>query len=204
MKNITIVFLFLGLSLQIFAQDKSDVVPTEPNAICPILIGEKLPEGTVTNLEGKEVSTAELTKEKPTVIIFYRGGWCSYCTNQLAGLNEIEEEIDKLGFQVLAISQDDVASINETKEEKDLDYSVVSDPEMEFAQKMGVAYKMDDKTIERYKGYGIDLKGSGYQLPAPAVFVVDKEGVIQFTYVNPNYSVRLNPEVLLAVLKNVE
>lgn len=204
MKNISILFLFLSLSLQVFAQEESNIVPTEPNAICPILIGEKIPEGTVTNLDNKEVEVTELTKDKPSVIIFYRGGWCSYCTNQLSGLNEIEKEMDELGFQVLAISQDDVAAINETKEEKDLDYNVVSDPEMKFAQKMGVAYKMDEKTIKRYKGYGIDLKGSGYQLPAPAVFVVDKEGIIQFTYVNPNYSVRLSPEVLLAVLKTVK
>ena len=64
---------------------------------------------------------------------------------------------------------------------------------------------MDDKTIERYKGYHIDLEESSgekhHQLPVPSAFVVGTDGVIRFTYVNPDYKVRVDPDVLLAAAR---
>jgi hypothetical protein len=38
-------------------------------------------------------------------------------------------------------------------------------------------------------------------LPVPAVFLVTTNGLIQFEYVNPDYKVRLDPELLLAAAK---
>ncbi len=38
-------------------------------------------------------------------------------------------------------------------------------------------------------------------LPVPAVFLVNTDGIIQFQYVNPNYTVRLKKEVILAAAK---
>ena len=58
---------------------------------------------------------------------------------------------------------------------------------------------------EQYEGFGIDLeKASGEnhgQLPVPSVFVLDQDGVIQFHYVNPDYRVRIDPDVILAAAK---
>ena len=130
-----------------------------------------------------------------------------YCNKQLAGLNQIENEIDSLGFQILAISPDNPTSMMETIKDKDLKYTLLSDASMQYAKKLGIAFKVDDKTIKKYKTFGIDLeKASGenhFQLPAPAVFVIDKKGIIQFSYINPNYKVRLDPTVLLAVLNSM-
>jgi peroxiredoxin len=188
---------------------QQDITVTEDaTEICPILTGENLPDAIVTDMDKEKVSIHKLIEAKPTVIVFYRGGWCPYCTRQLGGLNEIQEEIKSLGFQVLAISPDKVTNQNETKSKEDLKYTLLSDVKMEYARTMGIAFKLDEKIKKRYEGYGIDLaETSGenhYQLPVPAVFVVDKKGVIQFSYINPSYDVRLNPEVLLTVLKTME
>ncbi len=40
-------------------------------------------------------------------------------------------------------------------------------------------------------------------LPVPAVFVVDKKGLVNFQYANPNYKVRLTENFLLAAVKSV-
>ncbi|WP_114324935.1 hypothetical protein [Candidatus Colwellia aromaticivorans] len=34
-------------------------------------------------------------------------------------------------------------------------------------------------------------------LPVPAIYVIDSSGLVQFSYVNPNYKVRLHEELLL-------
>ena len=63
-----------------------------------------------------------------------------------------------------------------------------------------------DKTAEKYKKWGIDLeKASGYKhhyLPVPATYVVGINGIIQFQYTNPDYKVRLDPELLVAAAKS--
>ena len=41
-------------------------------------------------------------------------------------------------------------------------------------------------------------------LPAPAVYVIDAKGVVQFSYVNPNFRVRLHEELLLKAAQLVK
>ncbi len=69
----------------------------------------------------------------------------------------------------------------------------------------GLTFKVDDKTLERYKKSGNSLsEASGVDnpvLPVPAVFVVGTDGTILFEQVNPNHKVRLTPQMLLAILK---
>lgn len=185
-------------------EDNQSVVPNDTKEICPILIGENLPDAEVKNLKSEDVSISELTLEKPTIIVLYRGGWCPYCNTHLAELNEIQDKIQNLGFQVLAVSPDSPNDLEKTLEKGELSYQLLSDSDMVFAQSLGVAFKVDEKTVERYKGYGIELEKSKFQLPAPAVFVVDAKGVIQFSFVNPNYKVRLNKDILLAVLGTIK
>ena len=76
---------------------------------------------------------------------------------------------------------------------------------MKAARALGIAFRMDDATLERYKGCGIDLEtASGethHLLPVPSVFIVGKDGLIKFTYVNPDYKVRVAPDVLLAAAR---
>jgi len=202
MKQLSVFLLLFWASLS-FAQNEN--VPTAANEICPILIGETIPEGSLQNTDGESVDVQELIKKEKTVLVFYRGSWCPYCNKQLSGLQEIEDQIKELGFQVVAVSPDLPENLKKSINKEELNYQLFSDSKMEYAQQLGLAFKVEDKTRKRYKAFGIDLeKNSGethYQLPAPAVFVLNKKGEVQFSYINPNYKVRLAPEILLAVLK---
>ena len=76
---------------------------------------------------------------------------------------------------------------------------------MKGAKAFGIAFHLDKEKWDQYKSYGFDLAdytGESHQmLPVPAVFIIGKDGVIKFSYVNPNYRVRLDPDVLLAAAK---
>jgi peroxiredoxin len=76
---------------------------------------------------------------------------------------------------------------------------------MEAAKRFGVAYQLDEVTVEKYKGYNLDIEAASGQthhmLPVPAVFVLDRSGRIAYSYVNPDYKVRLDPAVLIAAAK---
>ena len=68
-----------------------------------------------------------------------------------------------------------------------------------------MAFRVDDAGYARLKGFGIDLEERSGQahhlLPVPAVLILDKTGRIRFSYVNPDYKVRVAPEVLLEAAK---
>ena len=92
-----ITLLFTGCSNQ-------QAIPLVAYDISRILIGETLPNGNFQNVEGEYIQLKAILEEKPTILVFYRGGWCPYCNVQLSGLVEIEEDILELGYQIVAIS----------------------------------------------------------------------------------------------------
>lgn len=168
-------------------------------------VGDAIPDVKLRTEENQEVSLAKLVAKKSTVLIFYRGGWCPFCTRHLKDLAGIEEDLKKEGAQLLAISMDTPAKLKETPGRDKLGYQLLSDSDAVAIQAFGLAFKADDKTVEKYKGYGINLDAASgkdhHLLPHPAVYVVDKSGKIQFAHFNPDYKARLSPEKILAAVR---
>ncbi len=193
--------LILLFSTSSIAQDYA----MSAEEVNPVLISSTIPDVSVKNTDGKNLNLIDIVKDQPTIFVFYRGGWCPYCNNHLADLKKIEEDLAKEGYKVFAISADRPELLKQTMDKNELTYTLLSDAPMAAAKAFGIAFKMDDETVERYKSYDIDIeKDSGYDhhlLPAPAVFLVDQEGTIKFSYVNPNYKERIDGGILLAAAK---
>lgn len=185
-------------------------VPTDANNVKPLLPGMTIPDIHVLNVEGEKIAITASTMKKPFIITFYRGGWCPYCNAQLAQMRGAEKELLAMGYDVFFISPDKpenlIESIKDKDLKKDMSYTLLSDPTMQVSQDFGIAFKVDDKTVEKYKKWNIDLeKSSGYDhhyLPVPSTYLVGENGIIQFQYTNPNYAVRLDPELLVAAAKS--
>ena len=183
-------------------------VPDDAADIRPAPIGDELPQVTLRTPRGEPFDLSRAVSERPAVLIFYRGGWCPYCTLHLSELKTVEDELRNLGFRILAISPDRPAKLRESIAEEELTYTLLSDSDMRAARALGIAFRVDDKTVHKYKTeYEIDLEADSgrahHLLPAPSVFIVDREGVIRFTYVNPNYKVRIDPQALVAAARGV-
>ncbi len=120
-------------------------------------------------------------------------------------LQTIAGDLEKLGYQIIAISPDRPEKLKESLGKTKVEYLLLSDSSMEAARAMGVAFKVDDDTLEIFKKYNIDLEQASGQdhhlLPVPSVFVFGKDAKVKFTYVNPDYRIRIDPAVLLAAAK---
>ncbi len=92
--------------------------------------------------------------------------------------------------------------LKESIGKNELTYSLLSDNKMIASRAFGIAFRVDDSTIEAYRGFGIDLEAASgerhFELPVPSVFLIDTEGTIRFRYFNPNYKIRIDPDELLA------
>lgn len=196
MKKIALSILSLSLmSVSILHAQISE----KAEDISPLLCGEIIPDMYLINMDGKVTSTHYLFKEKPTVLIFYRGGWCPYCNEHLAEIGKLEEEIVALGYQILAVSPDAVAGLEETGLKNELKYELLSDATGAFTQAVGIAFKAPDQYEKRLFEVS-NGQNKGF-LPVPSVFVLDEKGEILFEHINPNYRTRLKGELLMAVLK---
>ena len=197
MKRQVVLLIMMGLTLKTMAQ-----IPTNPEDISPLLIGESIPNAILQDANGETVRLEDVLSTQPTVLVFYRGGWCPYCNMQLSGLVDIEADIVELGYQIVAISPDDFQNLKITEEKDSINYKLFSDPEAKLIQAIGIAFQ----TPKELKGYIASKAQKGKiseVMPVPSVMVVDKEGKIFFEYSNPNYKERISGAMLLAVLKSL-
>lgn len=177
-------------------------IPQSPEDISPLLVGERIPEAILLNAMGHPVELSKLISEKPTILIFYRGGWCPYCSRQLSGLQEIWEDLQKIGYQLVAISTDKPAKLSESSSEGHLKYTLLSDADLTLSKKFGIAYK-SPRRYEEILNQTTDFKNVELLLPVPSVFVLNRKGTIYFEYINVDITQRLNPEILKAVSQSL-
>ncbi len=90
-------------------------------------------------------------------------------------------------------------------EKHSLEFPVLTDEGGEVIGTYGLKYNVASREV--YETVGVDLakfngKG-GWILPAPAVFVIDREGIVRFAAVNGDYTQRVEPEEAFAALDSL-
>jgi peroxiredoxin len=200
-RSFPLLFIVISISLHSFNVALAQDFAQNANEVNPLLVSSEIPDVELKNIDNETVRLKELVSQQPSILVFYRGGWCPYCNRQLSDLNAIEEQLYEIGYQLLAISPDKPEKLKATLDKNELGYTLLSDSPMNVSKAFGIAFKVDQETVDRYKSIGLDLEGdSGYDhhlLPVPAVYIVNTDGIVKFNYVNPDYKERINGEVLL-------
>ncbi|WP_234567277.1 peroxiredoxin-like family protein [Rhodohalobacter sp. 614A] len=182
-------------------------IPENASQVAPLEVGQTVPDVILTNSFGHETDLHEIVSERPTLLIFYRGGWCPYCNAHLSQLAKIEAQLYDMGVQIVGISPDRPEYLKESTMEHELSYQLLSDREMNAAKEFGVAFRVDSTTINRYKNGGLDLAERAgedhYLLPVPAAFLVDTTGTIHYRYFNTDCTVRVGNDELLTASKEL-
>ena len=146
--------------------------------------GAPAPEFTLHVTPDQTLSLSEL-RGKPVILAFYPADWSPVCGDQMALYNEILSEFHKYGAQLLGISVDGVWCHEAFAKDRHLHFPLLADfePKGAVAQKYRV-YRNADGISER------------------ALFVIDKNGIITWSYVSP---VAVNPgaDGILEALDNL-
>ncbi len=173
----------------------------------PLKEGTRAGVAKVRNLHGDTIDIASLYAKRPTVLIFYRGGWCPYCNTQLMDMVQAEPKLVAMGYQVLAVSPDSPESMKASIDKSGFSYQLLSDSDMALSKAFGLAFKVDEPTLAKLHSYNIDLeKASGKQhhlLPVPAVYIIDTKGIVRFSHWDADYTKRMPAEKLLETAKSV-
>lgn len=172
-------------------------VPLKAEDVSPLLAGEQIPVLKLRKSTGEMFDLNKAVSQKPTILVFYRGGWCPYCSKQLSGLQEIEKDLTKMGYQVIAISTDSPDNLNKTMGKEKLSYTLLSDADLNAAKRFGIAFK-SPKSYDKFLPETSGGKNIDKLLPVPSVFILNKKGSILFEYINPNITQRLSAPLLKA------
>jgi peroxiredoxin len=123
----------------------------------------------------------------------------------LKNLNDSLALIIAKGAQLVAITPEASAGIDSTITKTGAVFPILYDEGAKMAAAYQVSYKVDDRTVSRYKMTGIDLlKNNGQKqvvLPVPAVYIINTEGTVTYRYFDENYKKRVS---VAEILKNIK
>jgi len=166
--------------------------------------GQPAPNAIVRDADGHDVQLQELIKKGPILLAFYRGGWCPYCNFEIHELTTAYPEYQKRGVLPVAISVDKQEEAAKLRATYTIPFPVLSDPELLAHEAFHVIHHADDAEVARLKANGVDLeRNSGkthHSIAIPALFLIDKAGVVRWAHADPEFKVRPRTRQILAAI----
>ena len=124
---------------------------------------------------------------------------------ELDALQEVFGEIQTLGANLISISPQLPEFSRELINQRNLTFDLLSDPGNNVAKAFGISFSFPEDLKNLYLKFGIDLpKHNGddsWTLPMPARFIIDRDSTIRYAEVDPDYTIRPEPEHTIEALK---
>ncbi|WP_329242762.1 peroxiredoxin-like family protein [Streptomyces canus] len=166
--------------------------------------GAQAPRFSLPTATGQTLALDDLLTDGPVVLTFYRGAWCPYCNIALRSLQQHHEAITARGARLVAVSPQIPDESLTLREKHDLAFDVLSDIGSDTAKQYGLAFDLPDDLAGVYDKLGFDLQrvngGHPRTLPLPATYVIDRDGVIRWSFVDTDYTTRAEPADILDAL----
>jgi peroxiredoxin len=180
------------------------LIGAEAGASAP-RIGEKLPRFVLPDQTGRLISLDTLLSQGPVVVAFLRGHWCPYCRVTAAALAEIAETANELGAHIVAVTPESRRFTKELDANTNGALPILADIDNGYALTVNLAIWVDQEMSSLIAGAGWDIPAyqgnDAWILPIPAVFVLDREGVIVARHVNADYRERADIDEVIASLR---
>jgi peroxiredoxin len=167
-------------------------------------VGDEAPAFALEDMDRGQVSSSALLETGPLVVSFYRGLWCPYCQLDLAGFEEIMDDVSRTNTSIIAITHFIQSEVRERfAETHNLRLPVLDDANGIVAERFGIRWAPEDsELIEKELGWDIVTPhGSGpWILPMQARYVIARNNQIVFAEIAFNYDEASGPSSILPCL----
>ena len=170
-------------------------------------INDKAPNFTLKNPLNKSVTLYNELENGPVILTWYRGGWCPYCNITLHYLQEKLPEFQKVGASLIALTPELPDNSLNTSEKNHLEFNVLSDVGNTIGKEYGVVFQLTNEVASIYQaGFGLNEKNGDNSnlLPLAATYIIDKNGIIQYAFLDADYRQRAEPTEILSALKRLK
>jgi len=124
---------------------------------------------------------------------------------ELEALQKIAPDIEKLGASLVSISPQQREYMLETAQKHRLNFELLRDEKNRIAKQYGLVYTVPEDLKAIYLSFGIDLEryngDTSWELPMPGRVVIGQDAVVRNVAVDPDYTIRPEPEETIAVLR---
>jgi peroxiredoxin len=164
--------------------------------------GDMAPLFRLSARRGTFVTLSDLLSHGPAVVSFFRGDWCPFCALELQALADVYPEIERLGAALVALSPYASDKLSSPGERAKLPFRILKDPVCRVASLYGLAFSVS----EHLEATGFALgsprppSNQGWLLPIPATYVVDATGRVVLSYLDADYTTRLEPKEIIVLL----
>jgi peroxiredoxin len=169
-------------------------------------LGEALPPFLLPDHDGRLVELDDLIGTQPLILVFHRGHWCPYCRMTLTALSEAQPRL--ASARILAISAEMRRFTRRIRTEAGAQYRFLSDMDAAYAASIGLAITIEPalrEVLERSGKRIPDFQGSkDWVLPIPAVFVLDRDGIVRARHVDPDYRRRMEIDDLVGAVRELD
>ncbi|WP_454759836.1 peroxiredoxin-like family protein [Caulobacter segnis] len=173
-----------------------------------VKVGDRLEPFVLQDVEGGELALETLLQRGPAVLVFFRFAGCPACNIALPYYDEaLAPGLRDLGATLVAVSPQVPERLIEIRGRHNLSFKVASDLNNDLGRRLGILYTADEasQAAQRAKGGFIgDTTGTGtWELPQPAVVVIDHERVVRFVDVSPDWLVRTEADPVLQAVRDI-
>ena len=160
----TLVLSFAAFALAGCKQHAASPAQLKEEAIAAGEIGSRLPDFSVKDLQGREISSADLRGK--VVLIDFWATWCEPCKREMPGYQKLADRYGARGFVVIGFKFDTMA---------DTEGAIL------FAQKIGVRYPLAVAADELKQKFG-GIEG------LPTTMLYDRQGILRKKVVGFEYT----------------
>jgi peroxiredoxin len=155
-----------------------------------IAVGDKAPVFTLFDAEKKTRTLTEFLGKK-TVLAFFPGAFTGVCTKEMCALRDSMTKFNTLNAQVVGISVDGPYANKAFAMQNNLQFPLLSDYGREVVKLYGI-------THDNFGGL------QGYVTAKRAIFVLDKDGVVRYSWISDNPGVEPNYEDISKALESLK
>jgi peroxiredoxin len=179
-------------------------------------VGDKAPDFTLDTVDGGSVTLSQQLAAGPVLLSFFRGGWCPFCDLEFQAMSRAMPQLIEKGITFIAISpekvdnelSDSFPTIARVMEKNSIrSVSVCNDVDNRVADIYKLVFNLVEGVQKVYMEFGFDLSkinnDPSWTLPVPATFVIDTDGVVRWSYVNADYTKRLDSTDILDAIEGM-
>lgn len=107
-------------------------------------------------------------------------------------LTEITDQIQAMGFNIVAMTYDPVEFLKTVEEDRDVRFPMLHDDNVSYINALGIR-NLDYQPGQR-----------AYGIPYPGIFLLDADGVIRYKFAEEDYRVRPDFADVLEALANMQ
>ena len=154
-----------------------------------IKVNQKAPDFTLVDTEFKPKRLSDFLDQK-VVLAFYPGAFTSVCAKEMCTFRDSLARLNVLKAQVIGISVNDPFSNKAFAEANQLNFPLLNDFNREVIDLYGVALK--------------DFAGlQGYIAAQRSVFIIDKQGIVQYVWIAENPGIEPDYAEIERVLEKI-